>query len=86
MYKTNTSSSQCPLNLVNLSEREGKQKIKVYATLQCSRTNNAGVCGKDCNCSCSTGLIALQQECVKSKLHVSNITYQCFWKLYVSLV
>lgn len=45
------------------------------ADIQCSGTDNSGICGKDDNCSCSKGFLQLQQKCVESKLYMSNITF-----------
>ena len=45
------------------------------ADIQCSGTDNAGICGKDGICSCSIGFLKLQQKCVESKLYMSNITF-----------
>ena len=42
------------------------------ADIQCIGTSNAGVCGKDGKCSCSTGFLQLQQKCVESKLYISE--------------
>ena len=68
-HKYNNQSIICFTGNKKLSE-------SCEADIQCSGAENAGVCGKDGTCSCSTGYLNLQQNCIQGKriLHLRNFT------------